>query len=120
MVLSAGPGGAVFAVNGEMTGVTPPARPARLVLHPNEPNPFNPATTMRFETPVDGPVDLVVHDLAGRVVRTLLRDDFRRADRHAVAWDGRDDAGREVAAGVYVARLVTASGSRSLRMALVR
>jgi hypothetical protein len=68
------------------------------------PNPFNPATVIRFVTPAAGPVLLTVHDLAGRRVTTLV-DDACAAGEQAVTWRGRDDAGRAVAGGSYLLRL---------------
>lgn len=72
------------------------------------PNPFNPATTLRFRTSSPGPVGLAIHDARGRRVRALLTESLPAGD-HAVRWDGRDDAGRAVAAGVYLARLSSAA-----------
>jgi hypothetical protein len=81
------------------------------------PQPSRGACTLEFALDRGGPVALRVLDTAGRSVRTLLRS-RRDAGRHAVAWDGRDDAGRPVPAGVYFARL-SASGTEQ-RARLVR
>jgi hypothetical protein len=91
---------------------------------PNElrafPNPFNPATTLAFTLPAPAAVTLTLHDAAGRRVRTLLRGTVLEAGAHARRWDGRDQSGRALAAGVYLARL-TAGGVTSLeRLVLVR
>jgi len=74
------------------------------------PNPFNPRVTLRWSQPIAGRIDLAVYDARGRLVRTLVAED-RPAGPETVAWDGRDDAGAGVAAGVYVARLQTTAGS---------
>ena len=68
------------------------------------PNPFNPQTTVRFELPTAGPVSLVVYNLAGQPVRTLLTMDILPAGSHAVVWDARDGQGRLVASGLYLLR----------------
>jgi hypothetical protein len=68
------------------------------------PNPFNPATVVRFELAIGGPVSLAVHDLQGRLVRRLAQGVFA-AGRHEARWDGAAEDGRAVAAGVYVLRL---------------
>lgn len=79
-----------------------PARPGdRLDGYPN---PFNPRTTLRFALAAPARADLAVHDLAGRLVRRLVAANLP-AGEHEVAWDGRDEAGRAVASGQYVARL---------------
>ncbi len=95
---------------------SPAAGPLALAAAPN---PFNPRTVLRYHVPRDGGVRLTVHDLAGRVVRTLVAGS-RAAGTHRVAWDGRDRRGRPVAAGVYLARLQAGAGARTARLALVR
>ncbi len=88
-------------------------------LAANAPNPFNPSTELRFTLAQDGPVRLDVHDLAGRLVRTLV-DEPLNAGGHTTRWDGRDDKGRMAAAGVYVARLQSADAVRSRRMVMLK
>ena len=83
------------------------------------PNPFNPRVTLRWSQPVGGSVDLVVYDARGRRVRRLVLDD-RAAGAGSVTWDGCDDAGAAVAAGVYLARLRTAAGTETCKLSLVR
>jgi hypothetical protein len=84
--------------------------PANYALSQNYPNPFNPETRIHFELPHDGPVQLVVYDLLGREVQTLVNE-VKVAGRY----DVRLDAGR-LASGVYFYRLVTPgfSGIRKL------
>ncbi len=83
------------------------------------PNPFNPRTLVRFEVGAAGPVSLRIFDARGRLVRDLVAADLA-AGPHEVAWDGRDQAARPCAAGVYLARLVTPGIVQSGRMLLVR
>jgi flagellar hook assembly protein FlgD len=61
-----------------------------------------------------------VHDAAGRLVRTLLADEPRDRGRHRVRWDGRDQGGRAVAAGIYLARLQSGETVQVQRLVLVR
>jgi hypothetical protein len=88
-------------------------------LAPNVPNPFNPATELRYKLGRDGHVTLRVYDLAGRLVRTLV-DERQAAGSHGVFWNGRDAAGRVAPAGVYVGRLETETVVRSRRMLLLK
>ena len=67
---------------------------------------------MALPVALDGPGRLDVVDVLGRVVRTVRLD----ADAAEVAWDGRDAAGRPVAAGVYLLRLSTEAGSAAVRV----
>ena len=83
------------------------------------PNPFNPRTTIRYTTPADGRVEVAVFDLRGRRVARLV-DGVRTAGPHETTWDGRDDAGRAAAAGVYLVRLRGAGAATSAKMVLAR
>ncbi|HDQ99264.1 MAG TPA: T9SS type A sorting domain-containing protein, partial [candidate division WOR-3 bacterium] len=69
------------------------------------PNPFARNTRIRFVLPRAGEASLVVYDAAGRPVRGLAAGRMEPG-RYSAAWDGRDDAGSRVAAGVYLYRLV--------------
>lgn len=73
------------------------------------PNPFNPATRLSFTLATDGPVEVALFDLRGQRVRTLMSG-ARAAGTQSVTWDGRDEAGRACASGVYLAR-ATAGGT---------
>ncbi len=99
----------------------PAAAGTRPRLDPNRPNPFNPHTEIRFDLPASGRVSVRIYDLAGRLVCTLLDGDRPAGPGH-VSWDGRDAAGRAVAAGAYLCRLTLADGLPPLtrRMLLVR
>jgi len=93
--------------------------PAVLVLAQNHPNPFNPATVIRYAPATAGPARLRVYDAAGRLVRTLV-DGWREAGPQAVRWDGRDEAGVPSASGAYL-YVLEAGGRRVARtMTLLR
>ncbi len=84
------------------------------------PNPFNPMTMIHFEVARAGRCELVVHDLRGRVVRTLVAGDLS-VGRHEARWDGHDTAGRRVPSGTYMVRLRTTEGDMGmLKLALVK
>lgn len=85
----------------------------------NYPNPFNPLTTLAFDVAVRGPVRVTVYDLLGREVATVV-DEILEAGSHIARWDGTTRAGSVAATGVYVARLTTSSGSRTLNMMLMK
>ena len=90
-----------------------------LSLFPNQPNPFNPVTTIPYSIAEAGPVTLSVYNLQGQLVRTLAQEIAQPGEHHAV-WDGRDFAGRAAASGVYLCRLVAPEGVRTMRMTLVK
>lgn len=76
------------------------AVPRHVTLYPNEPNPFNPATTIRFALPEQGHATLHVYNVRGRRVRAWTWDSLP-AGVHAVVWNGRSDAGDLAPSGMY-------------------
>ncbi len=88
-------------------------------LEPNVPNPFNPSTRIRFVLGAPGRVRVDVFDAQGRHVRTLV-DARRPAGRHEIAWNGRDDAGRSVASGIYFCRLRARGADATRKMLLLK
>jgi hypothetical protein len=79
----------------------------RFFLAPASPNPTSGATELAFDVPSATIVSLRVHDVSGRVVRTLAQGQQVASGRHVISWDGRDDAGRPASAGVYYVRMNT-------------
>ena len=80
------------------------ARPVQHRLGDSYPNPFNPAVVLPLDLATDAGVSLTVHDILGRRVRQVW-DGSLGAGSHRFVWDGRDEAGKAVAAGVYVYRV---------------
>jgi hypothetical protein len=95
------------------------ARPGRFQLHPAWPNPFNPGTTISFELTADSQTRLWIINALGQRVRVLLNGHVT-AGRHTLPWDGRDDAGRAVGAGVYFYRLQTPTHGALGKMTLAK
>jgi hypothetical protein len=89
-----------------VTGVDPiPAgNELRFALLQNRPNPFSSGTSIEYVLPKEMKVTLGIYDISGRLVRTLLRG-AESAGARRVVWDGRDEKGRSVAAGVYFYKL---------------
>jgi len=80
----------------------------------NHPNPFRSSTSFRFALPVQSEVELVVYDVHGRLVKTLV-DDTRAAGIYEVHWDAGD-----MASGAYYARFSTEDFSETRRILLVK
>jgi len=70
----------------------------------NYPNPFNPATEIRYALPFAGQVTIRIFNILGERVR-LVMDDFRLAGRHTVVCDGKNNQGEMGASGVYIYRI---------------
>lgn len=77
------------------------AIPENFELDQNYPNPFNPSTTIRFGLPRAGDVTLLIYNLRGQLVRTLVSESYA-AGYHNVVWDGKDESGLTLASGMYV------------------
>jgi len=91
--------------------------PAGYRLSQNRPNPFNPHTSIRYLLPVSERVVLSVYNVQGQLVRTLVNA-FQSAGTYTVTWDGRDGAGRNLANGTYMYRMI-AGEYRSVRKSLL-
>jgi hypothetical protein len=86
------------------------ASPALTRLFPVHPNPFNPLAGIRYELASAERVSIIVYDTAGRRVTTLV-DAVMPAGAHETTWHGEDARGARVASGVYLVKMVTASGA---------
>jgi len=86
----------------------------------SSPNPFNPATTIRFDLPQERRVSLRIYDIAGRCVRTLVDEVWMVAGTHEAGWDGRNAQGRQSASGVYFAHLDAGPTAKVTKMILVK
>jgi len=120
LIMTSGGAPVVIPVNLVVdTSTAAPELPSNVSLGAAFPNPFNPRTVISFALPEAGHVLLTVHDLRGRMVRTL-QSGTAAAGHHEVTFDGVDDAGRSLASGMYVYRLVTSELTQSRPMTLVK
>ncbi|MBD3236440.1 MAG: hypothetical protein GF330_07040 [Candidatus Eisenbacteria bacterium] len=87
-------------------------------LYAARPNPFTRNAALRFRLGTAGRAALRIHDVTGRLVRVLL-DGPREAGEHEIVWDGLDDAGRAVEAGLFWVQLAAPDGYRSCKRMLV-
>lgn len=95
--------------------VSHPIHSDAFILFPNYPNPFNPSTIIQYALPRSGYVRLVIYDVMGRHIKTLI-DTQQPAGQFQVSWDGMNEQNQAVAAGVYFCHLrvcATSTGSPS-------
>jgi hypothetical protein len=95
-------------------------QPGALRLDASVPNPLRGATRIRFGLPEASTTSLSVHDLAGRLVATVVEARRLGPGFHTAVWDGRDDGGHAVASGIYFYRLVTEQGALSRKLLVLR
>ena len=91
--------------------------PEQYSLGQNYPNPFNPVTKMNFALPRTGDVSIVIYNLMGQQIRTLVSENMEYGF-HTVTWNGLDQLGRPVSSGVYFSEL-SARGFRQTKKMLM-
>ncbi len=112
--------GFLQVVNGPVSVEQKPGeQPFEFRLSNNYPNPFNPSTTIEFSLANTTQASIVVYDLLGKEVRTLVNAK-KSAGVYTVNWDGRDNSGRSVPSGVFFCRMVTPEYSRTMKMTLLK
>jgi hypothetical protein len=93
--------------------------PAEFELSQNNPNPFNPETTIGYALPKSAYVRLEVLNVLGQVVRTLV-DGHQRTGTHEVMWNGLNDNGQALASGIYFYRIGADNFQATKRMLLLK
>lgn len=93
--------------------------PTQFSLGQNQPNPFNPTTTIRIELPHSAATSLRVYNLVGQEVTTLV-DEVLAAGYHELTWDGRDQLGNELPTGIYLYRLQAEDFVATKKMLLLK
>jgi len=93
--------------------------PAEFGLFQNTPNPFNAATHIDFNLPEPGEVSLVVYDVLGRRVSTVV-EGYLEAGPHQFNWNARSDSGRDLASGVYFYRITAGKHHACRKMVLIK
>ena len=111
--------GVYFPVELVGVGDGPSVPRAALQLDSPYPNPFNPSTKFSLYVAERGDLAVDIHDVQGRRVRTLHRGPIE-SGWHTLVWDGRDDAGRGQASGVYFVRARAATAEEVRKMTLVK
>ena len=81
------------------------------------PNPFNPTTTISFSIKEKAPVELVIYNILGQKVRTLVNQPLEPGE-HSIVWNGTDNKGRSVASGIYFYRMKAGNYSETKKMVL--
>ena len=93
--------------------------PSIIRLYQNYPNPFNPSTNITYELNSDAYVDMKVYDVHGSFVKNLVSKN-KTAGYHNINWDGTNNRGQRVSAGIYVYRLRSDDVSHTKKMILLK
>ena len=93
--------------------------PQSTSLSKNYPNPFNPTTNIDYEISEAGMVSLVICDLKGSVVKSLI-DGYQEAKGYKISWDGLNNSGQAVSSGRYILKMTTLGFSDTVTMTLLK
>jgi predicted outer membrane repeat protein len=85
----------------------------------NFPNPFNPSTTISFNLKNSSNVKLIVYNVKGQKVKTLINDQYSKG-AHSVIWNGKDKNNKPVSSGIYFYRMLTKGFDKTKRMLLLK
>lgn len=88
-------------------------------LSQNFPNPFNPATTINFTLERSADVDLVIYDLQGRLIRTLISSDLTEGS-HQIVWSGNNQQGNPIDTGLYFCHLAIGDHTKTIKMLFLK
>jgi hypothetical protein len=116
-------GASIFKAVAEPTSVDNPLKvdvPITFNLEQNYPNPFNPSTRINFSLPVTDRVTLVIYDLLGRKVKTLIDNQLLTASMHTVIWNAADDTDQKIGSGIYFYQLSSSKFNDTKKMIFVK
>ncbi len=109
----------VVRVGTQVLGIDGGSIPSVFALHQNYPNPFNPTTTLHYDLPEDNYVSIIIYDLKGHSIKTLLNDE-QTAGYRSIQWDATNDLGQPVSAGMYLYTIQAGDHMRSKKMVLLK
>ena len=89
-------------------------------LEQNFPNPFNPITQIRYQLPNQTKVSIRVHDIMGRLVKTMVPNQTKLAGFHQITWDATNNNGDPVSAGMYLYVIQTKEFTDTHKMVLMK
>ena len=88
-------------------------------LSQNAPNPFNPETIISYVLPQSEQVKLVIYNVLGQEIRTLVNA-LQPAGRYRVVWNSRDDFGRSVSSGIYLYQITAGKFTNTRKMLILK
>ena len=93
--------------------------PLKTSISKNYPNPFNPSTTIDYQLSISGNVTLIVYDIKGAEVKTLLKE-HQEATYHNIIWDGSNNNGQPVSSGRYILKMIAPGYTETITMTLIK
>lgn len=114
-----GPGYTILIHYGTLSQNENTGLPTKYALHQNYPNPFNPITAIHYDLPERSHVMIMVYDIVGHEIRTLVNDQ-QNAGFNSIVWNGKDRFGRTVGTGVYFYRISSEGFIKTRKMILLK
>jgi flagellar hook assembly protein FlgD len=93
--------------------------PETFTLYPAYPNPFNPVTTIRYDLPENALVNIIIYDIMGRSIRSLVNSQ-QTAGYRSIQWNATNDAGSPVSAGIYLYMIQAGEFRQTKKMVLLK
>lgn len=93
--------------------------PSQFELEQNYPNPFNPSTTIKYGLEKDSQIKVEIYDISGKLISTLLNNNQTQG-WHSVIWNGNDDFGNPVSAGIYLYKIQAGDFVQTKKMLLLK
>jgi len=93
--------------------------PKEYRLYDAYPNPFNPSTTIGYDIQKKGHVSVLIYDMLGNRVRTLANG-IQEAGNGSITWNGRDDGGKLVSAGLYIYQIQSGTFSQAKKVVVLK
>ena len=93
--------------------------PKEFAVYQNYPNPFNPITSLRYDLPNDGLVNITIYNMMGRVVKTLVNGS-QTAGFKSVQWNATNDRNEPVSAGLYLYTIQAGEFRQTNKMVLLK
>lgn len=88
-------------------------------LRQNYPNPFNPSTTIMYEIPKQGKVEVSIFDMNGKLIKNMVNR-YQTAGSHQIVWQGLNQTGQKVASGFYIYTVKFDNTLSSKKMLLIK
>jgi flagellar hook assembly protein FlgD len=109
----------IVRVGMQVLGIGDEPIPEVFALHQNYPNPFNPTTQIRYDLPEDANVNITIYDIIGRSIRSLVNSK-QTAGYRSIRWDGKNNLGEGVSAGIYIYMIQAGKFKQTKKMVLLK
>lgn len=93
--------------------------PTSFTVLPAYPNPFNPSTTIRYGLDNDSDISIQIYDITGQLISTL-QDNYQTQGWHSAIWNGTNQHGEQVPAGLYLSRITSDNEVKTTKLMLLK